>query len=126
MRGKLLAERGQGSAADVAYARAAELAAGRLDPFLEAGWWIAGPYTEDMTQPQPPEFDPDPSRAVAGESRTPLRWKPAAVNQDRFISLATVRRPGGVVGLRAHTSFLGSRAHGAALPQRSANVFTSG
>ena len=41
-----------------------------------------------MSQPQPPEEGPDPSRAVAGESHTPLRWRPAAVNQDRFVSLA--------------------------------------
>jgi eukaryotic-like serine/threonine-protein kinase len=88
MRGKLLAERGQGEAADSAYTRAAELAPGRLDPFLEAGWWIAGPYTEDMNQRQPPEEGPDPARAVAGETYKRLHWRPAAVNQDRFISLA--------------------------------------
>jgi eukaryotic-like serine/threonine-protein kinase len=88
MRGKLLAERGQGTAADAAYARAALLAPGRLDPFLSAGWWIAGPYAEDMTWPQPPEVDPDPSRLVAGETRTPIRWRPAEVNPDHYIFLA--------------------------------------
>jgi serine/threonine protein kinase/Tfp pilus assembly protein PilF len=88
MRGKLFAERGQGKAADAAYARAAQLAPGRLDPFLKAGWWIAGPYPEDMSQPQPPELDPDPSRTVAGVTSTPLRWRPAGVNEDRYVFLA--------------------------------------
>ncbi len=87
-RGKLLAERGLGPAADAAYARAAGLAPGRLDPFLEAGWWVAGPYPEDMARPQPPETDPDPSRPVVSETGTPLRWKPAFVNEDRWIILA--------------------------------------
>src|SRR5262249_20321300 len=86
-RGKLLAERGDGPAADVAYARAAQLAPGRLDPFLEAGWWVVGPYAEDMSTSQAPEIEPDPSRAVAGESGAPQRWKPAAVTQGRYIHL---------------------------------------
>jgi len=86
-RGKLLAERGLGSEADAAYARAALLAPGRLDPFLEAGWWVVGPYPEDMTRPQPPETNPDPARPGAGESGLPLRWKPASVNEDRYIDL---------------------------------------
>ena len=87
VRGRLLAERGDGPGADAAYARAAGLAPGRLDPFLEAGWWVAGPYPEDMNQPQPPEEDPDPARPVAGETGTPLRWKPACVNEDRYLHL---------------------------------------
>ncbi len=88
-RGKLLAERGQGSAADLAYARAAGLAPGRLDPFLEAGWWVAGPYSEDMTRQEPPEVDPDPARLVLGGTRMPLRWKPASVTEDRYIALGS-------------------------------------
>ena len=87
MKGRLLAARGQGSAADEAYVRAAALAPGRLDPFLEAGWWVVGPYVDDMSRPQPPEVDPDPSRPTLGESGAPARWKPAAVNQDRFVQL---------------------------------------
>ena len=92
-RGRLLAERGDGPGADAAYARAAGLAPGRLDPFLEAGWWVVGPYAEDMNQPQPPEDDPDPSRPVAGEPGSPLRWKPAAVNEDRYLDLVPYSRP---------------------------------
>jgi len=86
-RGKLLAERGLGSEADAAFARAALLAPGRLDPFLEAGWWVVGPYPEDMTRAQPPETNPDPARPIASETGTPLRWKPAIVSEDRFIDL---------------------------------------
>ena len=86
-RGRLLAERGNGPGADEAYTRAARLGPGRLDPFLEAGWWVAGPYPDDMNQPQPPEEHPDPARPVAGETGTPMRWKPACVNEDRFLQL---------------------------------------
>ena len=86
-RGRLLAGRGNGPQADGAYVRAAGLAPGRLDPFLEAGWWVAGPYPDDMNQPQPPEEDPDPSRPVAGETGTPMRWRPACVNEDRYLNL---------------------------------------
>jgi tetratricopeptide (TPR) repeat protein len=89
-RGRLLAERGLGAQADAAYARAAGLAQGRLDPFLEAGWWVAGPYPEDMSWPQPPEANPDPAVAVAGESGLPLRWKPATVNEDRYVHLGLI------------------------------------
>ncbi len=78
---------GDGPGADDAYARAARLAPGRLDPFLEAGWWVAGPYPEDMDQPQPPEADPDPGRPVASETGTPRRWNPAGVNEDRYLTL---------------------------------------
>jgi len=86
-RGKLLAERGLGSEADAAYARAALLAPGRLDPFLEAGWWVVGPYPEDMTRPQPPETNPDPARPGAGESGSLLRWKPTSLDEYRYIHL---------------------------------------
>jgi tetratricopeptide (TPR) repeat protein len=102
-RGRLLAERGDVSGADAAYDSAAALAPGRLDPFLAAGWWTAGPYPEDMALPQPPEVNLDPSRAVPGESRFPLRWKPADVNEDRFIYLATLAgRPSSSVYALTH------------------------
>ncbi len=86
-RGRLLAGRGNGSEVDGAYVRAAGLAPGRLDPFLEAGWWVAGPYSDDMNRSEPPEKDPDPSRPVAGETGTPMRWKPACANEDRYLNL---------------------------------------
>ena len=87
-RGKLLAERGLGSEADVAYAKAAAPAPGRLDPFLEAGWWAVGPYFDDMSWTQPPEQNPDPVRPVAAGGRTAVPWKRARVHEDHFVDLS--------------------------------------
>ncbi len=102
-RGRLLAGRGYGPGADAAYARAAGLAPGRLDPFLEAGWWVAGPYPDDMNLPQPPEENPDPARPVEGETGSPLRWKPACVNEDRNLRLDLLAgRPGSSVYAMTH------------------------
>jgi eukaryotic-like serine/threonine-protein kinase len=104
-RGKLLCERGQGLEADAAYTRAAELAPGRLDPFLEAGWWFVGPYPEDMNLPQPPELDPDPARPVAGEAGVSLNWKPAIVNEDRNLLIGHLAgRPNSSVYALTHVA----------------------
>ena len=89
-RGRLLAARGDGSAADEAYARAAALAPNRLDPFLEAGWWIAGPYSSDMSLSQPPESDPDPSRPIWGDAPFPVPWKPVATKRNRLINFSPI------------------------------------
>ena len=43
-RGRLLAELGRASEADADFARAAELAPDNPQLFLNAGWWVAGPY----------------------------------------------------------------------------------
>ena len=87
-KGRLLAARGLQSEADQAYARAAELAPGRLDPFLAAPWWVVGPYPVDMNRQSRPEEDHDPSHTVTAESGLPLRWKPAFVTSERGINLA--------------------------------------
>jgi serine/threonine protein kinase len=87
VKGKLLAQRGRGAEADAAYSRAAELASDRLDPFLEAGWWVAGPYRDDMNWSEPPEQQSDPAQPLSGERGQPLRWAPGLVNEDRFLPL---------------------------------------
>ena len=86
-RGKLLSERGQSSEADTAYARAAALAPERLDPFLAAPWWVAGPYSADMAWAQPPEQDHDPARRARNPSASSVEWKPAFVSTDRTLRL---------------------------------------
>ena len=70
-----------------------------------------------MDQPQAPEVDPDPSRPVAGETRTPLGWRPASVNQDRFIRLGPFAgQPASSVYALTHLAS-DTRAHGAPVPQ---------
>ncbi len=76
------------SEADQAYARAAAIAPGRLDPFLESPWWVVARYPVQMNWQSAPEENHDPSRAVMAESGKPLRWKPANVTPDRDIRLS--------------------------------------
>ncbi len=87
-KGRLLAARGLQSEADQAYAHAAAIAPGRLDPFLEAPWWVVAHYPVLMNWQSRPEEDHDPSRMVTAESGALERWKPANVTPDRSIRLA--------------------------------------
>jgi tetratricopeptide (TPR) repeat protein len=79
--GRLLAELGEQTQADAAFARAAALAKGELHRFLEAGWWVAGPYPDQLDLSCPPEINPDPSKPVAavGENRN-LTWQKVATD----------------------------------------------
>jgi serine/threonine protein kinase/tetratricopeptide (TPR) repeat protein len=90
--GRLLAELGQRQAADQAFTRAATLARGDLNLFLNSQWWKVGPYPEQLDLTCPPEANPDPSRSVAavGEKRE-LRWKPLSVAD---LVLKTTQPPG--------------------------------
>src|SRR5262249_5582743 len=47
---------------EAAFARAAELAPDGVELFLDAGWWVIGPYSEELAQRCPPEYEPDPAR----------------------------------------------------------------
>ena len=73
--GRVLAELGEQAQADAAYARAYAVGKGELNRFLEAGWWVTGPYPQPLEQPCPPEAAGDPSRTVAavGQNRD-LKW----------------------------------------------------
>ena len=74
--GRLLAELGEHQQADAAFARASVLGRGALYPFLEAGWWVVGPYPADLELSCPPEIDPDPSRTVAAVNEPrDLAWQ---------------------------------------------------
>ncbi|MFO0871916.1 MAG: hypothetical protein U0935_23570 [Pirellulales bacterium] len=75
--GRLWAERGDAARADEAYRRAAQLAQGELDVFLDSGWWVVGPYPDQLDLSCPPEFDPDPSRPVSGKGtwKHELKWQ---------------------------------------------------
>jgi tetratricopeptide (TPR) repeat protein/serine/threonine protein kinase len=74
--GRMLAERGEHKQADVAFARALTLGKGELNRFLDSGWWVAGPYPQQLELRCPPELNPDPSKPVAavGE-RGELKWQ---------------------------------------------------
>ena len=74
--GRMLAERGEHPQADAAFARASVVGKGELNRFLEAGWWVVGPYPEQLDERCPPESNPDPSRPVSaiGDKRE-LKWQ---------------------------------------------------
>jgi tetratricopeptide (TPR) repeat protein len=79
--GRMLAERGEHQQADAAFARAAVLGKGELSRFLEAGWWVVGPYPDRIDRACPPEVKPDPSRPVAAVDRAGnLKWQPVSTN----------------------------------------------
>ncbi|MFL5244307.1 MAG: protein kinase domain-containing protein [Gemmataceae bacterium] len=86
--GRLLAERGDHPKADEAFARAAKLTPNELNRFFEAGWWVAGPYPQDLALPCPPEMDPDPSKPVAAAfGPKELTWMTASVRDLGLVEL---------------------------------------
>ena len=91
--GLLLARARSFEAADRAFARAAALAGGRLAPFIEAGWLVAGPYPEDLrtaSDPGPTWQTANPATSSSSGTRTtsPASWASTA-------SISLVRsRPG--------------------------------
>ncbi|HKB38294.1 MAG TPA: tetratricopeptide repeat protein, partial [Gemmataceae bacterium] len=64
-RGRFHAERGDHKKADTDFAKAATLTPQELNKFLEAGWWVVGPYPGDPKTSHPLEKNPDPSKPAA-------------------------------------------------------------
>jgi tetratricopeptide (TPR) repeat protein len=92
-RGRFFAERGERGPADADFRRAAVLAGDDLSAFIEAGWWVVGPYPEELGQVGPLELDPDadPSRpAVAFEGEAVHRWQPAATGLGGWVNLRSI------------------------------------
>ena len=74
--GRLLAEQGEDRQADAAYARASILGKGELNRYLEAGWWVVGPYPDQLELACPPEWNPDPSKPVSAlGGKGNLQWQ---------------------------------------------------
>jgi tetratricopeptide (TPR) repeat protein len=89
--GRWLAERGDRDGADAAFARAATATPDELNRFLEAGWWVVGPYPESLTTPCPPELDPDPARTVASaDGAAAPTWRPIATGEYGRVDLRAV------------------------------------
>ena len=80
-RGRWYAERGEQDKADADFTQAAVLTPNELNRFLEAGWWVVGPYPASLDDFCPPELDPDPSQPVrvmdsqTGLSDQPVKWR---------------------------------------------------
>ena len=90
-RGHVFAQLGQHDKADAAFAKAAALPPEELDRFPQAGWWVIGPYPEDLKLPCPPEKDPDPSGPVAAfGGLEELHWRPASTDWDGRVDLRAI------------------------------------
>ncbi len=86
-RGRWYAAHGQQEKADADFAKGASLTPNELNKFLEAGWWVVGPYPAELKEFCPPEVDPDPSRPVhvidpqTGLSDQPVKWQSVPTTQ---------------------------------------------
>jgi serine/threonine protein kinase/WD40 repeat protein/tetratricopeptide (TPR) repeat protein len=80
-RGRLLAEMGRAKEADTDFTRAAQLAPDNPQLFLNAGWWVAGPYPPDLqtTAPVETEAVPDIAPPAAPAPTNTPRWQRAAI-----------------------------------------------
>ncbi|HMF15668.1 MAG TPA: hypothetical protein VKE98_00605, partial [Gemmataceae bacterium] len=89
-RARYFAERGRDKEADADFTRAAAVT-DNLNRFIEAGWWVVGPYPEEMALPCPPEKDPNPSRPVAAVGNSPaLVWHSTSTGDFGFVDLRSV------------------------------------
>jgi WD40 repeat protein len=82
--GRQHAERGESSQAQSAFTRAAELAPDDPQLFLDAGWWVIGPYPEELARRHSPEGEPDPSRPDPTEG---LAWQSVATGPNGLVDL---------------------------------------
>ena len=95
-RGRWYAERGEQQKAGADFAKAASQTPNELNRFLEAGWWVIGPYPADVSEFCPPELDPDPSKPVfvvdskSGLSEQPLAWRSVPLRAGGGVHLADV------------------------------------
>ncbi len=104
-RGRWYAERGEHEKADADFAKAASLTPNELNKFLEAGWWVVGPYPPNVDEFCPPEIDPDPSKpadcpATGTKSTAPQvpgRGLPDSSGRQPARSRAYTRRTGPLV-----------------------------
>jgi tetratricopeptide (TPR) repeat protein len=90
-RGRHFAEQGDQRSADTDFHRAAVLAGDDLSGFIEAGWWVVGPYPEEMGRVCPPELDPDPAHPALDDNGSGvLRWRPVATGRGGLVSLKQI------------------------------------
>ena len=64
---------------------------------FDAGWWVVGPYGENLQAAFPPETDPDPLQPVAAatsvdpsEDVGEFRWRPVGVESSQFLDLGAL------------------------------------
>ncbi len=93
-RGRLLAELGRSSRADADFSRAAQLAPDNPQLFVDAGWWVAGPYKLDLKTQTPIEQDasPSPSTPPPRSGEEPRQWVRAPTKMQGLVALKPISR----------------------------------
>ena len=95
-RGRWNIQRGQQQQAAADFARAATMTKG-LNPFLEAGWWVAGPVCADADyeKQHPVETNPDPVTTVLhADGTTRLTWRHAPTGSMGYVDVNPIGSPG--------------------------------
>jgi tetratricopeptide (TPR) repeat protein len=96
--GRFLAERGERARAEEMFAKAAALRPNDYNPFLDAGWWMVGPYPTNLAIANPPERTPDPSQPVlTATTKDEYRWRLAPVLPDGLVDVAATISSGALV-----------------------------
>jgi WD40 repeat protein/serine/threonine protein kinase len=75
---------------------------GKAGPWFQTGWWVVGPYPDDLGAAYPPEDDPDPFQPVAALLRdyspepsaprdgTDRRWRATDADAREFVDLGAL------------------------------------
>jgi tetratricopeptide (TPR) repeat protein len=104
--GRFLAERGEHRRADEMFAQAAALRPNEFNHFLDAGWWMVGPYPNNVATSYPPERNPDPSKPVyAASTKEELRWRFAPVLPDGRADLSAAISAGAPVAAATPSAY---------------------
>ncbi len=80
-----MVQAGLGDRADLALARAAALAFDDPRPFLDHGWWVAGPIPNGSELDPASHVDPSQSIGLAAGGRDSIAWTPARTGYDGWI-----------------------------------------
>ena len=97
--GRREVEEGRAEEAANDFTRAAALAPNDPQLFLDSGWWVVGPYREDLAAACPPEASTDPSRPVAGVAPDDggpaprLRWRSMMTHPSSGIDFGGIFEP---------------------------------
>ncbi len=116
-RGRLLATLGQADKAVADFENAASLAPESPQFFLDAPWWVAGPYPPDFNQAGPLESATatDPSQPAPPSGNTTVRWHEITPHQQGRVNFEELFKAEGIVVGYAMTVVYSARPREAVL-----------
>jgi hypothetical protein len=87
LRAEVFAGRGDWEKAAADFQQACSLNPGNAPPWFQTGWWVTGPYPDDLQAIYPPENNSDPFKA--GEA-TGVTWRAADAESQEFLDLGAL------------------------------------